>query len=82
MMTRREILFALAASMLTPFQTAAQQQSGGHKFRIGYIGNSTAEQEADMLHGFRRGLSERERRQQPQELAPVHSGLTSPFCSA
>jgi putative ABC transport system substrate-binding protein len=59
MMTRREILFALGACMLTPFQTAAQQQLGGHKFRIGYIGNSTAEQESDMLNGFRRGLSER-----------------------
>jgi putative tryptophan/tyrosine transport system substrate-binding protein len=55
MISRREIIFALVAGAAAwPF--AARSQQTGKMYRIGYLGNSTAALEADLVGPFRDGL--------------------------
>src|SRR5204862_3224168 len=52
--TRRQLLIALAVGALaTPFASRAQQQ---RVYRIGFLGNSTAPLEANLVGPFREGL--------------------------
>ena len=54
MMTRRQLLIALAAGALAaPFASRAQQQ---RVYRVGFLGNSTAALEANLVAPFREGL--------------------------
>jgi putative ABC transport system substrate-binding protein len=56
MTTRRQLLLALGACALAaPFASRAQQQ---RVYRIGFLGNSTAALEANLVGPFREGLRE------------------------
>ena len=53
-MMRRKLLIALGAGALaTPFASRAQQH---RTYRIGFLGNSTAPLEANLVGPFREGL--------------------------
>src|SRR5438132_12637797 len=54
MTTRRQLLIALGAgAFAAPFASRAQQQ---RVYRVGFLGNSTAALEANLVGPFREGL--------------------------
>ncbi len=53
MVTRRQIVLALGVGVLAPFASFAQQQK---VYRVGFLGNSTAALEANLVEPFREGL--------------------------
>ena len=52
-MDRRQLLVVLGGALAAPFAVRAQQQSA---YRIGFLGNSTAALEANLVGPFRDGL--------------------------
>jgi len=52
-MDRRQLLVMLGSALAAPFAVRAQQQ---RVFRIGFLGNSTAALEANLVGPFREGL--------------------------
>ncbi len=53
MVTRRQVVLALGVGALAPFASFAQQQK---VYRVGFLGNSTAALEANLVEPFREGL--------------------------
>ena len=52
-MDRRQLLVVLGGALAAPFAVRAQQQRA---YRIGFLGNSTAALEANLVGPFREGL--------------------------
>jgi hypothetical protein len=58
-MTRRDLLALLASTVVVEWPGASQAQQQSHKvFRIGFLGNSTAALEGNLVEPFREGLRE------------------------
>jgi len=52
-MDRRQLLVVLGGALAAPFAVRAQQQ---RIYRVGFLGNSTAALEANLVGPFREGL--------------------------
>src|SRR3954471_14771656 len=55
MVTRRKILLASATTLLG-MPLAGQAQNAGKTYRVGYLGNSSASLEANLVGAFRQGM--------------------------
>ena len=58
MITRREVLLAIATTLLA-MPLAGETQNARKIYRVGYLGNSSASLEPDLVEAFRQGMRDR-----------------------